>query len=90
MEAAAALRKIVTLTGSKGKQTCFQKGHPQKNTWGHQGGKSRGTNFKPKKFQGSKPSQGKSRLETLDVPTPHVSTLNTIVNPTPLITQVSA
>ena len=89
MEAAAALQKIVTLAGSKGKQTGFQKGHPQKNTWGHQVGKSRGPNFKPKKFQGSKPSQGKSRIEMLDVPTPQVSTLNRIVNPTPLLTQVS-
>ena len=38
MEAAAALQKIVTPAGSKGKQTVFQKGHPQKNTWGRQGG----------------------------------------------------
>ena len=60
MEAAAALQKIVTPAGSKGKQTGFQKGHPQKNTWGRQGGKSRGPNFKSKKFQSSKSSQEKS------------------------------
>ena len=52
MEVAATLQKIVTLAGSKGRQTGFQKGQPQKNTWGRQGGKSRGPNFKSKKFQG--------------------------------------
>ena len=60
MEAAATLHKIVTPAGSKGKQTGFQKGHPQKNTWGRQGGRSRGPNFKSMKFQGSKSSQEKS------------------------------
>ena len=61
MEAAAALQKIVTPTGPKGKQVGFQKSHPQKNTWGCQGGKTKGSSFKPKKFQGSKGSQGQGK-----------------------------
>ena len=36
MEAAAALRKVVNPTVPKGKSG-FQKSHPQKTTWGHQG-----------------------------------------------------
>ena len=40
MEAAAALRKVVNPTVSKGKSG-FQKSHPQKTTWGHQGGKTK-------------------------------------------------
>ena len=61
MDAAAALQKIVTPAGPKGKQTGFQKGHSQRSTWGRQGGKTKGSNFKPKKFQGSKGSQGQGK-----------------------------
>ena len=62
IEAAAALRKVVNPPGPKGKQAVFQKSHPQQNTWGHQGGKTKhyGPTNKPKKKLGSKTSQGKS------------------------------
>jgi len=70
----------------------FQKSHFQKSTQGCKGGKTKGSNFKPNKFQGSKSTQGqgKSWLETLNVSTPRVSILNITVNPTPVSTQVSA
>jgi len=61
MEAAAALRKVVNPTVPKVKLG-FQKSHPQKTTWGHQGGKTKqyGPTYKAKKNQGAKTSQGKS------------------------------
>ena len=40
MEAAAALRKVVNPTAPK-RKSGFQKSHPQKTTWGHQGGKTK-------------------------------------------------
>jgi len=89
MEAAAALKKVVNPTVPKGKSG-FQKSHPQKTTWGHQGGKTKqySPTYKAKKNQGAKTSQGKSRLDTLNLSLPHVSIL--IVNPIPLLIQVSA
>ena len=61
MEAAAALRKVVNPPGPKGKQMGFQKSHPQRSTWGHQGGKKHySPTYKPRKEQGAKTSQGKS------------------------------
>ena len=56
MEAAAVLRKVVNPPGSKGKQTGFQKSHPQRSTWGHQGGKKKhyDPTYKPRKEQGAK------------------------------------
>jgi len=62
MEAAAALRKVVNPSGSKGKQMGFRRSHPQRNTWGHQGGKTKhyAPSYKLKKDQGAKTSQGKS------------------------------
>ena len=41
---------------SKGKQSGFQKSHPQKSTWGRQGGKTKqhGSTYKPKKDQGAR------------------------------------
>ena len=62
LKAAAALRKVVNPPGSKEKQSGFQKSHPQKSTWGHQGGKTKhhGSIYRPKKDQGAKTSQGKS------------------------------
>ena len=39
IEAAAALKKVVTSSGDKGKQKGFHKSHPHRNSWGRQGGK---------------------------------------------------
>jgi len=82
----------VNSPGSKGKQSGFQRSHPQKSTWVRQGGKTKhhGSTYRPKKDQGAKTSQGKSCLEPLIVSTPHVPIINTIVNPISLLTQVSA
>ena len=91
MEAAAALRKVINPSGPKGKQTVFQKDHPQRgNSWGRQGVKPKyySPANKPKKDSGPK---GKPRLVTPTIlSTPHVSNLSTIVNHTPMLTQVAS
>ena len=51
IEAVAALKKVVNPLGDKGKHKGFQKSHPQRNSWDHQGGKPKpyGPASKPKK-----------------------------------------
>ena len=62
IEVAAALKKVVNPLGDKGKHKGFQKSHPQRNSWGHQGGKPKyyGPASKPNKEAGTKTTQGKS------------------------------